>query len=297
MQEDITTDEQNSRASFREFFPWHILVPTTLLFFTIVGLISYAFSVNHKINRDYLPVLSLAHQIKQEATSSHLWMIEVHMENPQQKQRGINVHLNNARKLIKEILNGPENWLEYFSKEDEILISQKLKEVINATQIVQRKLDSAFHLDEQKWQGLYQEQGGQEAYHQLFTIIDELIFLINHAIQVDQASFTQTIQYLLFTSFLLGISIFALFYINYHRLFNLEKERALAFEKAKILSGLLPICANCKMIRNDKGYWTQIESYIESHSLAEFSHCMCDDCTKKLYGHEEWFKKAQAQNS
>jgi hypothetical protein len=49
------------------------------------------------------------------------------------------------------------------------------------------------------------------------------------------------------------------------------------------LSGLLPICANCKSIRNDEGYWKQIESYISSHSEATFSHGICPACLHKLY--------------
>lgn len=53
--------------------------------------------------------------------------------------------------------------------------------------------------------------------------------------------------------------------------------------KVKTLSGLLPICASCKKIRDDNGYWSQIESYIKIHSEAEFSHSICPDCAKKLY--------------
>jgi hypothetical protein len=53
--------------------------------------------------------------------------------------------------------------------------------------------------------------------------------------------------------------------------------------KIKTLGGLLPICSNCKKIRDDKGYWKQIESYIRDHSEAEFTHSMCPKCAKKLY--------------
>lgn len=60
-----------------------------------------------------------------------------------------------------------------------------------------------------------------------------------------------------------------------------EKEKAMS--EVKVLSGLLPICAWCKKIRDDKGYWNQIESYINSHSEAEFSHSICPDCAEKLY--------------
>ena len=51
----------------------------------------------------------------------------------------------------------------------------------------------------------------------------------------------------------------------------------------KVLSGLLPICASCKKIRDDKGYWNQIETYIRDHSEVEFSHGICPECAKKLY--------------
>jgi len=56
-----------------------------------------------------------------------------------------------------------------------------------------------------------------------------------------------------------------------------------ALKEIKTLSGLLPICAACKNIRDDKGYWNQIEGYIQQHSDAEFSHAICPACAKKLY--------------
>ena len=56
-----------------------------------------------------------------------------------------------------------------------------------------------------------------------------------------------------------------------------------ALAEIKTLSGLLPICAECKKIRDDKGYWQQIEEYIGEHSDARFSHSICPDCMAKLY--------------
>ena len=56
-----------------------------------------------------------------------------------------------------------------------------------------------------------------------------------------------------------------------------------ALSEVKTLSGLLPICANCKKIRDDKGYWNQIEEYIDRHSDASFSHSVCPECMKRLY--------------
>ncbi|MBI9084847.1 MAG: PAS domain-containing protein [Desulfobacterales bacterium] len=56
-----------------------------------------------------------------------------------------------------------------------------------------------------------------------------------------------------------------------------------ALSEVKTLRGFLPICSNCKKIRDDKGYWNQIESYIRDRSDAEFSHGICPECAKKLY--------------
>lgn len=62
---------------------------------------------------------------------------------------------------------------------------------------------------------------------------------------------------------------------------NEQLKKALA--EVKVLRGMLPICCVCKKIRDDKGYWTQIESYIRNHSEAEFSHSFCPECAAKLY--------------
>jgi PAS domain S-box-containing protein len=67
-----------------------------------------------------------------------------------------------------------------------------------------------------------------------------------------------------------------------------ERERLIvelqeALAKVKTLSGMLPICASCKKIRDDQGYWQQVEEYIQKHSEAEFTHGICPDCVRKLY--------------
>jgi phosphoserine phosphatase RsbU/P len=62
---------------------------------------------------------------------------------------------------------------------------------------------------------------------------------------------------------------------------NDELQKAL--RDVKVLRGLIPICASCKKIRNDGGFWQQLEEYIGEHSEAEFSHGICQPCVKKLY--------------
>jgi hypothetical protein len=67
-----------------------------------------------------------------------------------------------------------------------------------------------------------------------------------------------------------------------------ERERLIAelqeaLANVKTLTGLIPICSSCKKIRDDQGYWTQLETYLKQHSDAEFSHSLCLDCVRKLY--------------
>ncbi len=60
-------------------------------------------------------------------------------------------------------------------------------------------------------------------------------------------------------------------------------------ENVKTLTGLLPICSNCKKIRDNKGYWNSLEAYFQKHSHVSFSHGMCSECSDALYGGEDWY--------
>jgi len=73
---------------------------------------------------------------------------------------------------------------------------------------------------------------------------------------------------------------------------NAQLQEALA--NVKTLKGLLPICANCKKIRDDQGYWNQIEAYIEEHSDALFTHGLCPECVKLLVDDLEMRKAADS---
>jgi len=64
---------------------------------------------------------------------------------------------------------------------------------------------------------------------------------------------------------------------------GLNGELQASLKKVKTLSGLLPICANCKRIRDDDGYWHQVEVYVTKHSEADFTHGLCPECMKALY--------------
>lgn len=71
------------------------------------------------------------------------------------------------------------------------------------------------------------------------------------------------------------------------------RELQAALDNVKTLSGLVPICSECKKVRDDDGYWSQIEVFIRDHSNADFSHGMCPDCAAKLY--PEYYKKKKEE--
>ena len=70
-----------------------------------------------------------------------------------------------------------------------------------------------------------------------------------------------------------------------------NQELQVALENVKTLSGLVPICSSCKKIRDDQGYWHQVEEYIHAHSNAQFSHGICPECFKKMYPEFEELKE------
>lgn len=79
--------------------------------------------------------------------------------------------------------------------------------------------------------------------------------------------------------------------MQYNEKNKINAELQQSLQHVKRLQGILPICAKCKKIRDDKGYWNQIESYISRHSEADFSHGICPECAEKLYGNQDWFEK------
>jgi len=70
-----------------------------------------------------------------------------------------------------------------------------------------------------------------------------------------------------------------------------NRELTQALEEIKTLQGIIPICASCKKIRDDRGAWEQIEHYIQNRSDAQFSHSVCPECMEELYSHHSWYKK------
>lgn len=119
----------------------------------------------------------------------------------------------------------------------------------------------------------------------LFDITDNFDSLNRFIIIGDtpyQAFLEKVIGYLFGYLFLaIGVWIWLPAIIKHEK--QILQPVAEVMQEVKILRGLLPICTSCKKIRDDKGYWKQIEFYLSENSEAKFSHGICPDCVKKLY--------------
>ncbi len=102
-----------------------------------------------------------------------------------------------------------------------------------------------------------------------------------------QPYFYETYWFYGFIIIALGVAALGGYQMRVKQLLKREKELETRIQEAmaniKVLGGLIPICSNCKKIRDDRGYWDLLEGYIQQHSEAKFSHGICPDCAKLLY--------------
>jgi len=107
-------------------------------------------------------------------------------------------------------------------------------------------------------------------------------------IKVEHAEegFTERLEYIITSTVFVCIALIIPLWIIVRDFSRLEKTTQRlqgALDNIKTLEGLLPMCASCKNIRDDDGYWQQVEVYIRQHSNAKFSHSICPECAHQLY--------------
>lgn len=120
----------------------------------------------------------------------------------------------------------------------------------------------------------------------ILTIAAELVFTLYTGVYGIFNFLGHVFKFMAFFLLYEGIAVIALKrpeYILYRNLQMQKEELKAALENIRTLKGLLPICASCKKIRDDHGYWDQVENYIMSHSDAVFTHGLCPDCMQKFF--------------
>lgn len=120
------------------------------------------------------------------------------------------------------------------------------------------------------------------------------IFLVEACLMllIHLAKFSNPLMNILFDALALPILLApSLYLFAYKPLLKANRELSHALEEIKTLKGIIPICAYCKKIRDDKEIWQQMEDYISDHSDAQFSHGMCPDCYAEQLVEVQMMKK------
>jgi len=185
---------------------------------------------------------------------------------------------------LEEIKKTGELYYDYYFKEmNSEKISHKMSYAklykpynwVIATGVYLNEVDQLINIEKEKMHKTHNRQLLYSFIITLFSISIAVVILIFVEKQISKLINSYEASTLIYTQQLLS---------------EMEKTEK-ALEEVKKLKGLLPICSQCKKIRDDGGYWNQIEQYIESHSDAQFSHSLCPHCAEMLYGKEPWFKK------
>ena len=117
-----------------------------------------------------------------------------------------------------------------------------------------------------------------------FWLEDFTFGVIN--VEHAEEDLTERLEYIITSSVFVCIALIiplGIIVRDFSRLEKTTKRLQGALDNIKTLEGLLPMCANCKNIRDDDGYWQQVEVYIRQHSKAQFSHSICPKCAHQLY--------------
>ena len=201
--------------------------------------------------------------------------------------------------------------LKVFSKSGEILFSTNSEEIgnINSERYFQEIVGRGnvyTQLVKKNAKSLEHQRMPVDVVETYVPLMKDGLFLGAFEIYYDITEKKQNLERLLLISFVivtvLALAVLLTSIVNFVKENRMLTERSKAQEEreklivelqhtlaeVRTLSGLLPICASCKKIRDDQGYWNQIENYISSHSTATFSHSICPECAKKLY--PEYYK-------
>ena len=244
-----------------------------------------------------------------ESIAKHLASMFI-SEKPDLNKASLPVDLSSEIRKLK--INFDLKRLKVFSKSGEVLYSTNISDIGHVNNhkyfnevIVLGKVHSKFiHRDAESLEGQKMAVDVVETYVPLISGGQVLgAFEIYYDItgrkkQLDKLLSRSSVIVFTLAFVLLMVIVILLFKENKtiveRKRAEAEREKLIvelqdAVAKIKTLNGLLPICAHCKKIRDDKGYWKQIESYIIEHSKAEFSHGICPECAKKHY--PEFFVK------
>jgi len=264
-------------------FPIYTFLVIITFALIMIGVMTYSFQLGYKMSAQFPPLVDATMEIKLETTTAHLWFEEIISGDRNEIIEDVLNRIDNAMWYATALLNGGYNSKGYIAPLSDLSLRKDIKEVLaNITtfrEITQKRYatikESGVGSEiDQKYDAIF--RGFQKKTDSVETKLQEII--------VSDLYHYRFLQILLLITLIFStIVLLFIFYKYENQRAKNQKLIRESLEKVKVLSGFLPMCASCKKIRDDKGYWSQIESYIREHSEAEFSHGICPECAKKIY--------------
>lgn len=264
-------------------FPVTIFLVIITISIIVIGVVAYSFHLGYRMSAKFSPLVDATMEIRLETTTAHLWFEEIISGDRNEKIENVLKRIDKAMWYATAMLEGGDNSMGLIVPLTDPLIRKNIKEVlvkistfkeITKTRYSRTRISGIGTPVDQKYDAIFKD----------FQEQAKLVETQLQAIIVTSQNHYRYLQVILLATLIILTIILLIIFYRY------EKQRAKsqklihdAVNKVKILTGFLPICASCKKIRDDKGYWNQIESYIKENSEAEFTHGICPECAKKIF--------------
>jgi len=264
-------------------FPVNIFLIIFFVSIVMICAVAYSFHLGYKMSANFSPLIDASMEIQLEATTGHLWFEEMISGDQSITLNEVMEHIDHAIWYATVMLDGGENPDGVHVPLADPGMRKNIEEVIT-------KINTFKDITIQRYETIQTSGVGtaiDQRYDAIFESFRKQADLVEnqleHTIASDLKKY-RSLQFFLIVALIASAAFLLIIFYSY------EKQRARylatireAHDQVKILSGFLPICASCKKIRDDQGYWNQIEAYIVDHSEAEFSHGICPDCSQELY--------------
>lgn len=257
-----------------------LIIAVSLL---VLAVVAYSFQLGYRMGGEFSPLVDATMEIKLEATAAHLWFEEIVSGDRNESIEDVLQHIDNALRYANAMLEGGVNPKGHFV----LPVEAELRHEIEAIIV---KIEAIKAVTRERYEAIGEAGAGtplDQKYDAIFESFLKQSDVVESRLQQSIADGLTQYRYLQFFLFFFLVALTAyLLFVFYRyeklRIHNLSQVLE-AHEQVKVLSGLLPICSACKKIRDDKGYWNQIETYIRDHSEADFSHSLCPECVVQLY--------------
>ncbi|MGW8195310.1 MAG: hypothetical protein ACWGOX_13710 [Desulforhopalus sp.] len=290
MDKRLWSKHVSEQANFKGIpgIPWRLYVLVLGIGLLIVAPMLYGFHLGNYMVEKYTPLIDAAMEIKLEAAFAHLWFEEIIAGDSVQDPENVTQHLDQAQWYATAMLEGGINSEGKFIP----LEKRELRDEIGK---VLEKITEFRKIIEQHFATMHQTGGNSpidQRYDAIFWGFIEQADKVESNLQGEilaKAKIYKNIQAILVcvSLMLIGIIVSAFYFFERRRSADMELLNTVnanlqqALQEVKTLKGIIPICSYCKKIRDNKGEWNHLETYINSHSEAELSHGLCPDCYNK----------------